>query len=72
MDKNILINHITKIFNMNRDELNEQAMVISMSDVDDKARYFLNKAIDMRKEEIAQAGTPLIVYGDFDIEALEG
>ena len=70
MNKTTLINHVTKIFNMNLDELNARAVAISMSNVDDKARYFLNKAIDMRKEELREVIDPLIVNGEYDMEAL--
>lgn len=55
---------------MNLEELNELAVAISMSNVDDKTRYFLNRAIDMRKEELREITDPLVVNGEYDMEAL--
>lgn len=52
MTKDLLIAAITKILGMNRDELMAQAEAISLSDVDDTARKFLNRVIDMRIEEV--------------------
>lgn len=54
MEKSTLINLITKIFNMNLSELNNYAVKVSMSEVDSKARYFLNRAIDDRRKELTE------------------
>lgn len=68
MTKELLINHITKIFDMNLDELNARAVAISLSNVDSKARYFLNKAIDMRRDELARKyeGSAMAVVSELD------
>lgn len=63
MDKTTLLNHVTKIFNMNLSELNNYAVTVSMSNVDDKARYFLNKAIDMRMAELSDDALGAYVVG---------
>lgn len=69
MDKATLTKTIIKIYNMNNRELNEQAVTVSMSNVDDKARYFLNKAIDKRREELEQAISPYVVSSEIDSDA---
>ena len=72
MDKATLTKLITKIFNMNNEQLTEQALTVSMSNVDDKAKYFLNKAIALRREELAHLDTnsALLIDGEYDTEAL--
>ena len=52
MTKDKLLERISRIFEMGKEDLKAEAVVVSMSDVDDKARYFLNKAIDKRMDEI--------------------
>lgn len=72
MDKATLTKLIIKIFNMNNRELEDYARTVSMSNADDKAKYFLNKAIDLRKEELALWDTDnaMLINGDYDTEAL--
>lgn len=73
MTKAELRQHVVKVFEMKEEELHTFAMnIFVVPDV--TARYFLNKAVDMRKEELArreELGTK-IVHGDFDLEAING
>lgn len=68
MTKSLLITHVTKIFDMSHTELNDQAVAISMSDLDDKAKYYLNTAIDMRRGELEgrDITTALVVGAEID------
>lgn len=70
MDKTTLIKLITKIFNMNLKELNDYAVMVSMSDVDYKARKFLYEAIDVRREELEKDNIGvLVVSSEIDADA---
>lgn len=56
---------------MNERELNEYAITVSMSNVDDKAKSFLNKAIYLRKEELAlwDTANAMVVSSEIDSDA---
>ena len=51
MTKQKLIDTVHKIVLMSKDQLEIFAREVSTSQVDEKARYFLNRAIDLRFEE---------------------
>jgi hypothetical protein len=72
MNKATLIENIIKISNMSRSELQAQAVKVSFSGVDDKARYFLNKAIDLCINASKIEVYPIAGNGEYDIEALRG
>lgn len=66
MTKETLKQNIINIFNMNERELHDYGVKVSLSNVDSKARKFLYKAIDKRKEELGRGIDPLVVSSDID------
>lgn len=66
MTKTILKQNIINIFDMNERELNDYGVKVSVSNVDDKARKFLYRAIDKRREELGRGIDPLVVSSDID------
>lgn len=56
------------IATMNRKEIEDYAVKLSMSDVDDKARKFLNKTIDLCLTIIDSKIDVSIVYASVDME----
>lgn len=60
MTKEQLIEKIEEIQEMDEEELSEFGFTLSTSFVDDKTRYFLSKAIDLRAKDLdmrAELGT---------------
>ena len=56
---------------MNISELMEASQKISLSDIDSKARFHINKAIDLRMQQLADSGAGCMVEmgeADYDIE----
>jgi hypothetical protein len=64
MTKNQVKQKVEHIMSMSRDEVVKQATAISMSDVDSKARGFLNRAVEYRLTELAMI-SPLAVSAEF-------
>jgi len=72
LTKQQVIAKIRNIAGMNLVELEEFGVKVSLSDVDDKAKYFLYKAIDCRKMELKENTTDsFMVNGDLDDMELE-
>ncbi|MBD3843011.1 MAG: hypothetical protein IE909_14250 [Campylobacterales bacterium] len=57
---------IVEIADMNENELHDFGVKISLSDVDDKAKLFLYKAIDVRREQLASVIGIDVVNCDLD------
>ena len=68
MDKDALILHVFKIFEMGLAELDAHALNISLSEIDDKAKEFLNRAIELRVEELTarQGDATMVVCSELD------
>jgi len=67
LTKQQVIAKIKDVADMSITELEEYGVKVSMSDVDDKAKYFIYKAIDCKKEELKNNGIDIFVTnGDID------
>jgi len=67
LTKQQVIAKIKDVADMTITELEEYGVKVSLSDVDDKAKYFIYKAIDCKKEELKSNGVDIFVTnGDID------
>ncbi len=67
LTKQQVLSKIYDVADMDLIELEEFGMKVSLSSVDDKAKYFLYKAIDCRKEELTKLQKDAFVEnGDID------
>ncbi len=66
LTKQQVLARIVDVADMNEIELHDFGVKVSMSDVDDKAKFFLYRAIDMRKEQLAGGIGIEVVNGDID------
>lgn len=70
MTKEMIKTKIEDVSEMDLHELEEFGRTVSMSDVNDKAKYFLYKAIDIRKDELSTPASN-IEHGEFDIREFD-
>lgn len=66
LTKQQVLARIVDVAGMSENELHDFGVKVSMSDVDDKAKFFLYRAIDMRKEQLAGGIGIDVVNGDID------
>lgn len=66
LTKQQVLAKIVEIADMNENELHDFGVKISLSDVDDKAKLFLYKAIDVRREQLASVIGIDVVNCDLD------
>lgn len=66
LTKQQVLAKIVDVAGMNENELHDFGVKVSMSDVDDKAKFFLYRDIDMRKEQLAGGIGIDVVNGDID------
>ena len=72
LSKDDVLRKIKVIAVLDKEELFNMASVISLSDADDKAKSFLNRAIDLRFAELQGIDTVglTVVDGDYDVSEL--
>lgn len=70
MEKSRLLHQINKISKMGHNELDDKTMAISMSDIDQKAKNFLNRAIDIRREDLNKDTSVLVISSEIDLNEI--
>lgn len=69
MKKQFLLKKIIEISNMQKQELNSFACALSLSPVNEKAKKFLLKALDLRTMQLQEATvSPLAVVSEIDMD----
>lgn len=69
LTKNQVMTLQCEIMGMELSELRKRAQDISLSDIDSKARFFLNSAVDLRMAQLMDIDTSgLVVMGDCDFD----
>lgn len=69
MLKNVLKSKMIEVSKMSGLELFEFEKVLSMSDIDEKAKSFLNKSVDLRRTYLEDISVSVeAVCADFDYE----
>jgi len=66
LTKQQVLARINDVVAMNEQELNEFGIKVSLSEIDDKAKYFIYQAIDYRKEQLQNNIDIFVVNGDID------
>ena len=61
-----MINNISTILQMEKDELEQHQIKISVSELDTDSKKFLYRAIDLRLYEIGDTINPMIVNSEFN------
>jgi len=69
MTKQFLRKKILEISNMKKQELNSFAYTLSLSPVNEKAKKFLLKALDLRTKQLQEVSvSPLAVVSEIDFD----
>ncbi len=70
LTKSQLLDKIQEVMEMDQKNVNEYGLKVSLSVIDEKAKKFLYKAIDLRKEQLQQSQDNLVENGEFDYKEL--
>lgn len=65
LSKEKVLENISKIAKMNLKEVDDFGLKISLSEIDEKAKKFLYKAIGIRKKQLSE-NDGFVVNGDID------
>jgi len=66
MTKEMLREKIEEIKDMGKEELEDFSKVVSLSSVAGRAREYLMRAIDIRRDELCSRDSAVVVDGDLD------